>query len=254
MRTILERGREVIARCPCVTEGRQACHRCLLGVVDRNEYDLARRDLALEILDDLLGDDVWHPEPVPTVADIEIGTVEESELERRFKAALRAWASNFDDTEVSITDVPGQGRYTAFELRMAPDESKPGDPQRTHYRIEEQQGLSTSPNVLPDFLIKRLDTRAPDIAVFLDGFQFHASAEVNNIAADAWKRRGLRNNASLVWNLTWDDVKSFHSAVEASPPTEPAARTMITGEARRRAQQIQAGAGGRFEIDTRTRT
>ena len=250
VRTILERGREVIARCPCVTEGRQACHRCLLGVVDRNEYDLARRDLALEILDDLLGDDVWHPEPVPTVADIEIGTVEESELERRFKAALRAWASTFDDTEISITDAPGQGRYKAFELRMAPDESKPGDPQRTHYRIEEQQGLSTSPNVLPDFLIKRLDTRAPDIAVFLDGFQFHASAEVNNIAADAWKRRGLRNNASLVWNLTWDDVKSFHSAVEASPPTEPAARTMITGEARRRAQQIQAGLGGRFEIDT----
>ena len=78
---------------PGVTEGRQACHRHLLGVVDRNEYELARRDLALEILDDPLGDDVWHPQSVRTVADIEIGTVEEAELERRFKAALRAWGA-----------------------------------------------------------------------------------------------------------------------------------------------------------------
>ncbi|MBK6312174.1 MAG: DUF1998 domain-containing protein [Candidatus Microthrix sp.] len=99
VRTILERGRDVIARCPCVTEGRQACHRCLLGVVDRNEYELARRDLALEILDDLLG--AWEPQSVASVAEIEIGKVEESELERRFKAALRAWAAIVADAHLA---------------------------------------------------------------------------------------------------------------------------------------------------------
>ncbi len=248
VRTILERGRDFIARCPCVTEGRQACHRCLLGVVDRNEYELARRDLALEILDDLLGEATWDPQKVDTVAHIEIGTVEESELERRFKAALRAWAASLPDTRVSLTDVPGHGRYKAFELRMETGDD-PETSVRTHYRIEEQEGLGTSPSVLPDFLIRRLDTRAPNIAVFLDGYQFHASPEVNSIAADAQKRRGIRDNGDLVWNLTWNDVKTFHSAFEASPPTKPAARNLITGEARRLARQVQQGQRGRFEVD-----
>ena len=182
------------------------------------------------------------------MADVEIGTVEESELERRFKAALRAWAASLPDTRASLTDVPGQGRYKAFELRMETGDD-PETSVRTHYRIEEQEGLGTSPSVLPDFRIRRLDTRAPNIAVFLDGYQFHASPEVNNIAADTQKRRGIRDNGDLVWNLTWNDVKTFHSAFEASPPTEPAARNLITGEARRLARQVQQGQRGRFEVD-----
>ena len=60
-------------------------------MVDRNEYDLVSRELALTVLDDLLG--TWDPEPVATVANIDIGKVEESELERRFKVALQDWAA-----------------------------------------------------------------------------------------------------------------------------------------------------------------
>jgi hypothetical protein len=241
VKTILTHAREVIAHCPCSIEGRQACHRCLLGVVDRNEYDLARRDLALEVLDDLLG--AWEPQSVASVAEIEIGKVEESELERRFKAALQSWTTNVDDENISITDVPGTGRYRAFELRLDVGGL------RTRYRIEEQEGLSTSPSVLPDFLITRMDDRGQKIAVFLDGFQFHASTDLNNIAVDAAKRRGLRESGNLVWNLTWDDVDAFHKSALVSPPTEAAARVIVGGEARRNGQKLQLGRGGVYEID-----
>ena len=47
MRSILEAARRLISTCPCQHEGRVACHRCLLGVVDRQDYDYARRELAL---------------------------------------------------------------------------------------------------------------------------------------------------------------------------------------------------------------
>ncbi|MCB1029350.1 MAG: hypothetical protein KDB24_16485, partial [Microthrixaceae bacterium] len=221
--------------------------RCLLGVVNRNEYDLARRDLALEVLDDLLG--AWEPRPVASVAEIEIGKVEESELERRFKAALQSWTTNVDNENISITDVPGTGRFRAFELRLEVPGDDPNRPIRTRYRIEEQEGLSTSPSVLPDFLITRMDDRGPKIAVFLDGFQFHASTDLNNIAADAAKRRGLRDEGHLVWNLTWDDVDAFHRSALVSPPTEPAARVIVGGEARRMAQKLQHRLGGLYEID-----
>jgi hypothetical protein len=51
---------------------------------------------------------------------------------------------------------------------------------------------------------------------------FHASTDLNNIAADAAKRRGLRNEGHLVWNLTWDDVDAFHKSALVSPqPRRP---------------------------------
>ena len=83
--------------------------------------------------------------------------------------------------------------------------------------------MSTSPSVLPDFLITRMDDRGQKIAVFLDGFQFHASTDLNNIAADAAKRRGLRESGHLVWNLTWDDAQAGWRLAGLVSPRRPAA-------------------------------
>jgi ATP-dependent helicase YprA (DUF1998 family) len=241
VRGILEAARDVIARCPCRTEGRPACHRCLLGVVGRNEYDLVRRDLARELLDTML-DDPFDPKPVPTIGDANIAGVEESELERRFKVALRQWADRAQGAEVTFTKVPGRGRYEAFELTIGFG----GDVVR--YRITEQEGLSTIASTLPDFLIKRMDARGPEIAVYLDGFQFHASAQNNNIATDATKRSAVRADGRLVWNLTWDDVDQFHRAVTAETPTIPPDRVLMTPAARIAAKQIQHHHGGAFDV------
>jgi ATP-dependent helicase YprA (DUF1998 family) len=241
MRRILGQARDLIARCPCTTEGRSACHRCLLGVVDRTEYDLVRRDLALGIIDDLL--EAWQPHAVRTVGDIDIGKVQESELERRFRVALRDWADAHPNPDISVQTVPGSDRFGAFELRLELDGI------RTRYRIDEQPGLTTSPSTIPDYRIRRMDERGPDVFVYLDGHQFHASATNNNIAADAAKRRGVRAEGHLVWNLTWNDVEAFHKAAVADPPTNPAARSLLKGQSRKMAQKVQADAGGTHDVD-----
>jgi hypothetical protein len=230
VQSILEAGRKVISTCPCQHEGRVACHRCLLGVVDRSDYDLARRDLALELLDGLL--DEWTPESVGTVADLDLGKVEESELERRFKVALRAWvdkqtreskAAGHDAPPVTMVPVPGQGAHDAFELQFLVGDSS------VRYRVDEQAGISTSPSTIPDFVIRRLDAKAPDVAVYLDGFQFHASADHNNLAADARKRSGVRASGRLVWNLTWDDVDRFHRAAGSESASSAPTRRLLSG-------------------------
>src|SRR5205823_12970258 len=133
------------------------------------------------------------------------GRVEESELEGRFKVALRAWVDKQEresraagvDVPVTMRAVPGVGPHDAFELQFQVDGAS------LRYRVDEQAGLSTSPSTIPDFLIRRLDENSPDVAVYLDGFQFHASAEHNNLAADARKRTGVRASGRLVGNLTW---------------------------------------------------
>ena len=241
MRAILDAARTIISRCPCNAEGRSACHRCLLGVVDRHEYDLARRDLALEMLDDLL--DEWTPEPVPSVADIDIGEVEESELERRFRVALQDWADRNPNEQVSLSQTVGRGRYRAWELRLE------HDGERARYRIDEQEGLTTSPSTQPDFLIRREDDKGIDVAVYLDGREFHASEANNNIASDASKRAGVRASGMLVWNMVWDDVEEFHKAVLADPPRKPGPRALLKGQARTAARRAQSDSGGEIDLD-----
>ncbi len=243
-RRLLESARDVIERCPCTGEGRTACHRCLMGVVERSEYDLVRRDLAREMIDDLLAG--WEPEPVATVGDIDIGQIQESELERRFRVALRDWAERqAPDADISLTTVPGKRPYNAFELRLELD----GD--RARYRIDEQEGLTTSPSSIPDYTIRRMDRRGRQVVVYLDGYQFHASAShgQNHIALDAAKRRAARAEGHLVWNLVWRDVEEFHKAVLNDPPRNPAPLGLMKGPARAAAQQVQHQTGGIYDVD-----
>ena len=241
IKRILTTARDVIARCPCRNEGRTACHRCLLGVVGRNEYDLVRRDLARDLLDTML-DKPFEPSRVPTVGDADIAGVEESELERRFKVALRQWSERYQGADIAFNKVPGRGRYEAFELTIGFG----GDTVR--YRLAEQEGLSSISSTLPDFLIRRMDARGPEIAVYLDGFQFHASAENNNIASDATKRAAVRAGGRLVWSLTWDDVEQFHRAVTADPPTMPPDRVLMDPAARNAAKLIHHDRGGAIDV------
>jgi hypothetical protein len=241
MKGILEAARNVIAHCPCRTEGRQACHRCLLGVVGRDEHELVRRDLARELLDAML-EEPFAPASVATIGDANIAGVEESELERRFKVALRQWADRSTEDAVTLTKVPGRGRFEAFELTVGAGDTV------ARYRISEQEGLSNLGSTLPDFLIKRMDARGPEVAVYLDGFQFHASTEHNNIGADATKRAQVRSGGRLVWNLTWQDVEEFHEAVTAEHPTEPPDRVLMSPAARMAAKRIQHERSGSLNI------
>jgi hypothetical protein len=232
---ILRRSRDAISRCPCRAEGRVACHRCLLGGADPRDIQLISRSLALELLEGLLDD--WSFVSVASVADLPIGLVEESELERRFKVALRAWAARPENQAV-VTTKPAAGGREALEVRLT------GDAGTLRYLIEEQRDLDTVPRTRPDFLITRQDAAGAQIAVYLDGYQFHASPDNNRIADDAVKRRAVRASGRSVWNLTWEDVDDFHRAVEPDIAKEPPDRPLLGYQGRQIAKQAHHARGG----------
>jgi len=134
---------------------------------------------------------------------------------------------------VRFGPVPGKGRFKAWELAIQSNGSW------ARYRIDEQEGLGTTPSTVPDYLIRRQDDRAPDIAVYLDGYQFHASAEINHIARDAAQRNGIRQAGKLVWNLTWDDLRAFHDAISADPPRRAPLIGLLSSNARKTAKLTQ---------------
>lgn len=238
---ILRRARDFISRCMCRSEGKVACHRCLLGAARPSEMEFVSRDVALELLDALLDD--WRFEPVDggTVAGIALARVDESELERRWKVALRAWAAQ-PDNPASIEIVPQTGAADALELRLGNDDDSP------RYLIREQIEADSIPQTIPDFVITRQDRKATSIAIYLDGFEFHASPAHNNLAFDAAKRQGVRAGGSWVWNLTWDDVKEFHEAVTAAVPRSPAARPVLSTGQRAQAERLHHDRGGTLDL------
>jgi ATP-dependent helicase YprA (DUF1998 family) len=243
LKGILEVARSEIARCPCKDEGRAACHRCLLGHADHGDADIVARRLALELLDELLRD--WDVVPVPTIGKLPIGAVEESELERRLRAALIAWGERTEGA--SVTKQPGGGPHPELELRVP---SADGE-QLLRWRIREQQDLDTSPPTRPDFLIERVDGNARPVALYSDGFQYHASpAKRATLAEDARKRHGVRASGRLVWSMDWNDVESFRAAVVAEVPRQAPNLDLLDAGRRQTAQTIQHHREGKLPVET----
>jgi hypothetical protein len=262
---ILSSARELIYRCPCRGEGRKACHRCLLSEADYGEEELVSRSLAIEILDELL--EAWDrdaptgsisgPQQVPTIADLAIGSVEESELERRLRLAIIDWATKTPGA--SIRELPGGGAFRDLELRVPAqgvsfyeklNAAEKAKHPRLHYRIREQQDLESSPATRPDFVITRLDGESPDVAVYSDGFRYHAHPEARDVIADdARKRTGARAYGIRVWSMDWHDVVDFGSALGADPPRQPAKRAVLGANGLAFARKIQHMRGGTLDLD-----
>lgn len=240
---ILQAARTAIARCECQNEGRLACHRCLLGGVAPREIALVSRSLALEVLDQLL--DKWEFHPVASVADIDISQVEQSELERRFRQLLLDWGTN-PFTKGSAQPIALPDGKTGIELRL-----RDGDQQVARWLVVEQKQAGGVHQTVPDFVFKRQDGAPLEVAAYLDGFKFHASAENNRLADDAAKRRSLRAKGVVVWNITWDDVNAFEKGLNNEVHTHVADRHLVTEAQRMQAQQA-LGRGEAFpDLDAR---
>ena len=146
LKGILEVARSEIARCPCKDEGRAACHRCLLGHADHGDCGHRRRgawrsSCSTSSLRD------WDLVPVPTIGNLPIGAVEESELERRLRAALIAWGERTDGA--SVTKQPGAGRHPELELRV-PSADGDAAPALAHSRAARPRHLAAHAPRLPD--------------------------------------------------------------------------------------------------------
>ncbi|MET8180353.1 DEAD/DEAH box helicase [Streptomyces sp. NPDC005336] len=208
---VLTRARQVIETCGCVAEGRPACHRCLLRHVADSEYELVSREHALDMLGELLGraGDGWAIEEAVTTRDITLLRQVESELEALFRRGLLAWAERVDEVSVRTALTPDGERDTTLRFR-APGGKVSG------WRMETQAPLGFT---VPDVVFRSIDDDRR-VAVYLDGYRYHASPDHNRAADDAAKRTRLRSERGWqVFQLTWDDVRAWTG--QSKPSAEP---------------------------------
>ena len=222
-RAVLAGAQAYLRKCPCEKGPRRACHLCLLGYAPDRDYPLLDRREALWMLDDVLGVDGhsrWDVRRARRQPDGRPGDGErgedvdrrrfaaqaQSDLERRFIDCLDRWLeSTADGAGVEHEETPTGRQGKRFTLR-----GRNGAPVR--WEVVAQKPLDAHGTV-PDLLL-RPDEESPDgdgprpmpVAVYLDGYRWHASEAVNRIAGDAAKRARLRADGMLVWQITWDDV------------------------------------------------
>ncbi|MFJ3627529.1 DEAD/DEAH box helicase [Streptomyces albidoflavus] len=206
-REVLLKAREVIETCPCIEKGLDGCHRCLLRRVPPGDYDKVSRQEVRQMLDELLGADGerWRTSPVATTQVIPMDSQAESDLEVMFIDTLREWAALPDSRSSADAYITPAGTH-ALDLRLTGSNGT-----TLSWRVSQQRVLDST---RPDVLFERLDASGPRVALYLDGYEYHASRKHNRVADDATKRTRLRAQGLRVFQLTYADVKEWQRRVQ----------------------------------------
>jgi len=195
---------DVLANCGCRDDPeKDGCYRCLLAYRGRHDQENTSRSAAMRLLSQILAhrDDLKSTE---RLSQIRLNRLLESELEARFIEALRRTRPGEPERQFTNQVVNGkQGWY----LRT------PGG----SYLVEPQVPLGPEERVsvpsIADFVIwpeRPHDGELP-IAVFTDGFEYHADPESGNmrVGIDTAQRLAIAQSGRFhMWSLTWDDVES----------------------------------------------
>jgi DEAD/DEAH box helicase domain-containing protein len=197
---VFQQALEVLRSCECgQAPDKDGCYRCLY--IYRQSHDRANvsRKVALDFLGKIL-DAQSSFKKTDTISNISINSLLESELEARFIEALRR----------------SKHKEQAFQLKPDVVNGKPGwqlNAGDQTWLIEPQVELGKKENVnvsvRADFVFhpERSGQTLP-IAIFTDGFMFHAEGENHRIGYDMAQRMALvRSGRFNIWSLTWDDVE-----------------------------------------------
>ncbi|GAA1376679.1 DEAD/DEAH box helicase [Catellatospora chokoriensis] len=193
-RGVLEQACQALQECVCAGEGRAACHRCLLRFTANADFPLVSRVDALTMLGPIL--DSWQVERDVRTDEISLIHQVESELEAQFLEKLLVWPG----ARVQRRTDRNGARFAELWF------TTPDGGDVAHWQMKLQ---NTIHGTRPDVHFKRLDAPSPEVAVYLDGFKYHASKEINRLADDVDKRARLRAHDFVVFAATWADVKTW---------------------------------------------
>ena len=213
---LVEKAYQKITSCACQDDPeRNGCLHCVFSSVSQFEIPHVKRDEAEKYLQSILDNKEHMQESDEGLERMSINSVFDSEFEHRFAALLKECAvgkyrNKLKDAGISITNYKAVSKYEVkFSIKYKDCERQ--------YSMLPQQPLNDSDNYTKcDFLFKPETNDRKPFALYLDGFEHHASiSSGNRFQADFAKRQALCNGegveAMRVWNLTWQDLNDFEN-------------------------------------------
>ena len=214
--------------CTCATsKDLDGCPRCVLAGAAQYDLPNVSRAEAIKYLEAILA----HKDKMAALKtgldEVEVEGFLDSDLEYRFLSIMRNLneSSNrpkLDRYGIEIVELTAhKDERRAIEFKIKRKDSN----DIFSYRMDHQKPLNTGiKTTIADFYFERLDNQnAKPIAVFLDGFRYHAGPRSGDrVAADFVKREALVNGDGVskhnVWIMTWKDIDAF----EREPSDHPA--------------------------------
>jgi ATP-dependent helicase YprA (DUF1998 family) len=210
MHDLLRRAWEKVRDCPCQHEPRLACHRCLIPFAPTRAGGLTfvSRVVAERHLRTILTGGDPSATPAGTM-DWTLTSEEppisstESHLEQSFR---KLFAERVEALGATVKETPGPlgNRMTII--------FPSGERQ---WILEPQVTMGSS---RPDFVLGSSQATIPPVAIFIDGWRYHASALHNRLADDARKRQDLRDGGAIVLGITHRDIDQAHENARTAPP------------------------------------
>jgi len=199
---VFDKAYSVLKSCTCQSDPeKDGCYRCLLAYRGRHDQQNTSRQAALGLFK-LILDNREHLKRTQKLDFIRINSLLESELEGRFIEALRRTPEGDPPRSVTHQVVNGkEGFYFRSE----------GESYLIEPQVELGPWLGVAIPSRADFVFypERPAKGELPIAVFTDGFEYHADPNgALRTGLDTAQRLALmRSGRYRVWSLNWDDVQ-----------------------------------------------
>ena len=217
---LLRLSYEAIRDCSCQLTDHDGCYKCIYSY--GNQYN--RSDLSRARAEKWFGKiysqtEEWVKTNNGLTSLTNSGKIEESELEERFVKLLSIYAEQQDGW--SFCEKKNNGTVY-YEFSIEKGDVKALYWLRPQIVLGPKDGIAF--NTRTDFLMvcgsylfkeKEWQDQIPKIAIYLDGYQFHASEQNNVFENDIRIRKAIVAQPEFkTWSLTWTDLDYFQKQLE----------------------------------------
>jgi len=205
---MIQKALNKLSQCKCVQDTQKdGCYSCLYAYRVSHDLPNISRKAAVDIFSRLL-QQRGNLSETNSIDGIQVNALFESDLEMRFIEGLRHSIYNKQPVEVKKAFINGKSGYTVHVCGNG-------------YNIEPQVELGEADGVMvpsrADFLIssmRQTQSKLPPIAIFTDGFQFHADINNDKYRFDkdlAQRMAIVKSKKFLCWSLSYQDVMTKFS-------------------------------------------
>jgi len=216
-----------IKECTCQHQGMDGCYRCIFSYSNqylREELSRARAEKFFEKL--INNAEAWETLHNGLSALSGTGKIEESELEERFIRSLRNAITDKSTEGWQFDEFIDEG-ILSYRLVIINENYEFAYIIRPQVALGHAQGVRYQ--TVSDFYISCSGVRkdgvpledseildsVKNVAVYLDGYTYHASKENQRFFTDLQRRMAIvESSDKTTWTLTWDDMELFDGGLK----------------------------------------
>lgn len=219
---VIKRAYEAIRDCGCKSNGKDGCYRCIYTYSNQFIQSELSRTKAEALFKKIVDkSDAWETYSTGLGALTSNGQIEESELEERFIRSLKNYIQNLHPSEFQFEEFLENGILN-YKFKISSGEYSFFYTIRPQFELGPHNGVSI--NTRSDFFIsftgaekggipiedQTLLESVKSIAIYLDGYTYHATEENCRFFNDLQKRMAIMDSGSIVsWSFTWNDLEKF---------------------------------------------